>query len=137
MNRETEIALLVDQQLRDDRDFQPPEQGTVPYGLVLDVRDQDGRTVASLPRGTEPECAIHGREDLAEDHTRGYRCRVCDRERKRAKAAIRTAEEVKTHRLKEARRQAARRSWAKKKAEKDGKLFHLVDPNEKNAGYRT
>ena len=78
-----ELRRLIKEQRADDDFTQTPEAMTVPYGLVLDVRDEYGRMVVNLPRGSEPECAIHGSADIAVDATRGYRCRPCDRERKR------------------------------------------------------
>ncbi len=114
----TELEQLIAEQKRDDRAFQAPEKGTVPYGLVLDVRDQNGSMTVNLPRGAEPECVIHGRESLAEDPTRGYRCRVCDRDRKRLKYKT-----DKRAAFLKRRRVLARARYAKEAAERDGRLF--------------
>jgi hypothetical protein len=83
MNREMELEKLIAEQARDDRDFQPPQTGTVPYGHLLDVMDHQGRVRPDVRREYDPGCKIHGMLDQREDPTRGAPvCRLCDRERK-------------------------------------------------------
>lgn len=85
-SREDELARLIAEQAVDDRDFQPPEPGTVPYGLRLGDEPLFGGSRDKLNQG----CTLHGNESLRVDRTRGtgWQCRICDRERKRR--AVRT-----------------------------------------------
>jgi hypothetical protein len=85
--REDELARLITEQASDDTLFQRPERNTVPYGLQLDLRDQDGRVevgrITARPRG----CSIHGLT-----HARVWpsqpgkiKCGACERARDRAR----------------------------------------------------
>jgi hypothetical protein len=83
MTREDELALLIEEQARDDRDFQPPQPNTVPYGNLMDVLAPDGRVRELARKQYEQGCAIHGMADLRSDPSRGAPvCRQCDNDRK-------------------------------------------------------
>lgn len=99
MNREMELETLIAEQARDMRGtFQAPEPGRIPMGLLEEFFTEDGRV--SLPdvvgtREWELGCSIHGHAETVEDLTRGskFRCRACDRERKRRPEALKKARE--------------------------------------------
>jgi hypothetical protein len=83
LSREDELERLIAEQARDDRDFQPPQPNTVPYGNLMDVLTPDGRVRELAHKQYEQGCAIHGMLDLRPDPSRGSPvCRLCDRERK-------------------------------------------------------
>lgn len=79
-SREDELERLIREQAADDRDWQPPEPHTVPYGLRFVPGREYGGSRDKLNAG----CTIHGRQSLRVDPTRGtgFQCRICDRERK-------------------------------------------------------
>jgi len=84
MNREDELTLLIEEQKRDDRDFQPPQANTVPMGNLLAVMSRGHRVQDLTRKQYEDGCAIHGQIDLRPDPSRGAPvCRLCDRDRKR------------------------------------------------------
>ena len=82
--REQELARLIREQQADDTHYVQSEPFTVPFGFLADVMDEDGRLVTDrLPAYGEPECALHGGSEAVTAVDGSFRCRACDRDRKR------------------------------------------------------
>jgi len=89
--REDELERLITEQKADDTLFQRPEPGVVPYGLQLDLRDQDGRVevgrITAKPKG----CTIHGLKYAKTwaSQPGKIKCGECERARDRRRYATR------------------------------------------------
>lgn len=89
-NRESELAKLIAEQKRDDRDFQAPEPGTIPMGL-LGYKDIE-RLTERRPRKRggvfrRDECPIHGLSEMKAYPSEPWRprCTRCMLDQQRAR----------------------------------------------------
>ena len=88
---EDELAELIRQQADDDTPYQRPQPGTQPYGLLIDLVNEDGRFVDGRfgkPRVERSRygkaCPVHGNSNVVRDPGGTLRCRPCKAEYARA-----------------------------------------------------
>lgn len=84
-SREDELARLIREQKRDDRDQQRPEPMTQPMGLTIDFLDENGHFRAGAGRNQfDSRCPVHGYREQTILGNGVLRCRACHRESQRA-----------------------------------------------------